>query len=167
MIMQLDTSYGERRLWIGRNIRETQSKNSPYCFRAKFSKDLQISPFMPAEDTGFILDTSDPCSGTGESIRLMITSTHGTRTLMVTTVTPNGIPVDMASSSTWTRLKLLWKWGWVCTPTAVVWRILSNAARIFMFNHKSIQVQKRVEPLKTVTAKHARTVEKCASQNQS
>lgn len=160
VVMQLDTSYGERRLWLRRNTRDKPDNKGPYCFRAECNKDLQVSPFMPSEDTGFILDTSDPCDSKDGLIRLMITSTYGKRTLMVTTVTPDGAPLDVPSSSLWTRLIWLWRWWLVCTPAGVVWRILSNAYRIFIFNQENITVGKRVEPIKTVTAKHARTVEK-------
>lgn len=160
VVMQLDTSYGERRSWLRRNSRDNPDNKGPFCFQAFCNKDLQVSPFMPSEDTGFVLDTSDPCASKDGSFRLMITSTHGKRTLMATTVTPDDTSLEVATASTWTRLVWLWRWWLVCTPAGVVWRILSNAYRIFLFNHANIDVGKRVEPLKTVTAKHARTVEK-------
>ena len=160
VVMQLDTSYGERRLWLRRNCREKPDNKGPFCFRADCNKDLQVSPFMPSEDTGFVLDTSDPCASKNGSIHLMITSTYGKKTLMVTTVTPDGVPLEIPSSSLSARIAWTWRWWLVCTPAGVVWRILSNAYRISLFNHEKIKVGTRVEPLKTVTAKHARTVEK-------
>lgn len=160
VILQLDTSYGERRLWIRRNEQEPDRQKGPFCFRAKYDKDLQVSPYMPFDGTSFVLDTSDPCASEDGTVHLVVTMSQGTTPFMVTTVTPNGIPLDVPTSTLWDRLRFLWHWAWLCTPTAVVWRILSMAASIFAYNHKSIVLNERPEPIKTATPKHARTIEK-------
>jgi hypothetical protein len=60
MIVQLQTSYGERRLWLTRNCQESGAKPGPYSFKGKFDKDLQISLFTPNE-ANYVIESSDPC----------------------------------------------------------------------------------------------------------
>ncbi|VUC32371.1 unnamed protein product [Clonostachys rosea] len=160
LILQLDTSYGERRLWFVRNSLQKQAKGSPYCFQGKFVKDLQVSPFMPlGSDTSYIVDTSDPCASTNGRVNILITLKKGDKTLMTASVKPHSPSLDIPTASTWSSLIFLWKWWWVPMATVVTCRILGQAAKIYLTQRKKIKVQTREEPIKTVTAKPARTVE--------
>ena len=72
MIVQLQTPYGERRLWLTRNLRTNHSDTSPYCFRGEFDKDLQISPFTPVA-ASYVVESSDPCAEVLDKLKIMVT----------------------------------------------------------------------------------------------
>lgn len=70
MIVQLQTSYGERRLWLVQNSQKDTQAKLPYCFKGKFEKDIQVSPFTPS--TSYIIRSSDPCSAPLSGLNIMI-----------------------------------------------------------------------------------------------
>lgn len=146
-------------MWLVRNAMDEKSAGGPYCFRGSFIKDLQVSPFMPVDPTTtYVLDSSDPCQD--EPLRILVTLKQGANTLMVTSVAPRAAPLDLATSTTTTRVKFLLSWWWIPIATVVTWRILSQAARIYLANKDKIALAKRTEPIKTAIGKPARTVEK-------
>lgn len=160
IILQLDTSYGERRLWLVRNSLKQTSDGSPYCFQGKFVKDLQVSPFMPQDDsTSYIVDSSDPCSSKGGEVNILVTLKHGDRTLMVTSVKPDGSSLNAATASIWSSIAFMVKWWWVPISTVVTWRILSQAAKVYAAHRKKIVIAIRPEPIRTTTAPPASAVE--------
>ena len=91
MIVQLQTSYGERRLWLTRNSRKNASKNGRFCFRGEFKKDLQVSPFTPLE-ASYVIDSSDPCATPLKSLNIVVTLKKDSKAVMQAEVTSTRPP---------------------------------------------------------------------------
>ena len=165
IITELNTSYGERRLWLVRQQLPEKSSpdkvgaTSPYVFRGRFHKDIHVSPFMPS--TGwYIVDTSDPCRPRkpGQLDILVTLASPDNKPLMVTRVSSTAPALDVPRSSMRERISFLVGWWWVATCTVMTYRILSHAARIYFL--KATRYWTRPEPKKTALGKPARTVER-------
>lgn len=161
IIFELNTSYGERRLWLVRQQLSPKSDSkSRYVFRGRFCKDIHVSPFMPP--TGwYTVDTSDPCapSKPGQlDILVTLTSPEG-RPLMVTRVESTQPGLDVSRASMWEKVSFLAQWWYVATCTVITYKILSQAARIYFV--KATQTWTRREPRRTALGKPARMVERC------
>lgn len=165
IITELNTSYGERRLWLVRQQLPEKSSpdkvgaTSPYVFRGRFHKDIHVSPFMPS--TGwYIVDTSDPCAPRkpGQLDILVTLASPDNKPLMVTRVSSTAPALDVPRSSMRERISFLVGWWWVATCTVMTYRILSHAARIYFL--KATRYWTRPEPKKTALGKPARTVER-------
>ncbi|KAJ5454991.1 hypothetical protein N7530_012760 [Penicillium desertorum] len=160
MIVQLQTSYGERRMWLTRNCRTDAPGNGPYCFQGKFDKDLQVSPFTPLT-ASYVIDSSDPCAAPLDKLKLMVTLKRGRETVINAVVNTTGPPLDAATASLGSSMLFLMKWWWVPMCSVVVFRILSKAARIYLtHNEKELNIQTRAEPITTAIAKSARLSER-------
>ncbi|KAJ6127768.1 hypothetical protein N7471_008985 [Penicillium samsonianum] len=160
MIVQLQTSYGERRLWLTRNCRAGVPGNGPYFFQGKFDKDLQVSPFTPIT-ASYIIDSSDPCAALLEKFKLMVTLKRGRETVINAVVNSTGPPLDAATASLGSSLLFLAKWWWVPMCSVVVFRILFKAAKIYLtHNEREPNIQTRAEPITTAIAKSARLSER-------
>jgi DUF1365 family protein len=162
IIPELNTSYGERRMWLVRNSLAKDStsstkRKSPYCFRGHFSKDIYVSPFMPPGG-GYTIDTCDPCASESNQLDILVTLTkpEGGPTL-VTRVTSSEPGLDVAAASMWGKLSFLVRWCYVPTCTVMTYRILSQAARIYL---KAPRTFTRPEPVRTALGKPARVVER-------
>ena len=158
MILQLDTSYGDRRMWF---VENTLPKDYAglYRFRGCFVKDLQVSPFMPLGQTTYQVDSTDPCDSKDDTVRILVKIKHGEETMMVTSVSPRGAPLDISTAGFSSALYFVLRWWWVPMSTVVVTRILSQAAKIYLRNRKAITLATRPEPPPTTVAKPARTPE--------
>ena len=160
MIVQLQTSYGERRLWLLGNCSDDTSKSGQYCFREEFGKDLQVSPFTPPEAT-YVIESSDPCAAPLDQLNIKVTLRKEGQAILRATVKSTGPPLDAATASLGSSLLFLMKWWWVPMRFVVVLRILFQAAKIyFTHNDEQLNVQTRAEPIKTAVAKSARISER-------
>ncbi|KAJ5117541.1 hypothetical protein N7448_011173 [Penicillium atrosanguineum] len=160
MIVQLQTSYGERRLWLTRNCRKNTSRSGPYCFQGKFDKDLQVSPFTPLS-ASYVIDSSDPCAAPLDKLKVMVTLKQGKKTIMHAVVNSTGPPLDAATASVGSSVLFLIKWWWVPMCAVVVFRILSKAAKIYLtHSDDELNIQTRAEPVRTAIAKSARLSER-------
>ena len=160
MIVQLQTSYGERRLWFTRNCRKNCSGGNPYCFRGKFDKDLQVSPFTPLR-ARYVIDSSDPCAAPLKKLKIMVTLKQENKTVMHAVVNSTAPPLDAATASLGSSVIFLVKWWWVPMCAVVVFRILSKAAKIYLtHSDNELNIQRRAEPLRTAIAKSARLSER-------
>jgi len=160
MIVQLQTSYGERRLWLTRNLRTNHSDTSPYCFRGEFDKDLQISPFTPVA-ASYVVESSDPCAEALDKLKIMVTLKQGNKKIMHAVVNSTGTPLNAASMSLGSRLLFLTKWWWVPMCSVVVFRILFKAAKIYLsHSYEALGIQRRAEPIDTAISKSARISER-------
>lgn len=161
MIVQLDTSYVTRRLWFARNCREPGTSKGPYTFRCKFEKDLQISPFTPVSGASYVIDSSDPLASPDGHANLLINLKKGNTSIMLGRVTTTSEPLDIASASYGSRLLFLMKWWYIPTGGFVAFRILKEAARIYLTQPmENLDVQTRAEQIKTSIAKHSRISER-------
>ncbi len=165
IIPELNTSYGERRMWLVRqelsptSTSSKENKKSPYSFRGRFTKDIHVSPFMPPSGW-YTVDTSDPCAPLKPGqldILVTLTSPEG-KPLMVTRVTSSQPGLDVPRASMLEKISFLARWWYVATCTVMTYRILSEAARIYFM--KSARYWTRREPEKTALGKSARTVER-------
>ncbi|KAJ6118896.1 hypothetical protein N7471_013516 [Penicillium samsonianum] len=160
MIVQLQTSYGERRLWLTRNCRMEAPRNGPYCFKGKFDKDLQVSPFTPIA-ASYVIDSSDPCAAPLDKLKIMVTLKKGRETVVNAVVNSTCPPLDAVSASLGSSLLFLVKWWWVPMCSVVVFRILFKAAKIYLtHNEKELNIQTRAEPTTNAIAKSARLSER-------
>lgn len=160
MIVQLQTSYGERRLWLTKNCQENSSGVGPYCFKGKFEKDLQVSPFTHLT-ASYVIKSSDPCAAPLDQLKIMVTLKKGDETIIHAIVNSTDPPLDAATASPSSSLLFLFKWWWVPMCAVVVFRILSKAARIYLtHNDEELNIQTRAEPIKTAIAKPARVSER-------
>jgi DUF1365 family protein len=160
MIVQLQTSYGERRLWLTRNCRKNASRSSPYCFQGKFDKDLQVSPFTPLSSS-YVIDSTDPCAVPLDKLKIMVTLKHGRTTIMHAVVNSTGPPLDASTASLGASVFFLIKWWWVPMCAVVVFRILSKAAKIYLTHRDDeLNIQTRPEPVQTAISKSARLSER-------
>jgi hypothetical protein len=159
MIVQLQTSYGERRLWLTRNCRKNESGNDIYCFQGKFDKDLQDSPFTPLR-ASYVIGSSDPCAAPLDKLKTMVTLKHRKKTVMHAVVNSTLPPLDAATASLGSSVLFLMKWWWVPMCAVVVFRILSKAAKIYLpHSDNELNIQTRAEPVRTAIAKSARLSE--------
>jgi DUF1365 family protein len=162
IIPELNTSYGERRMWLVRQLRtpkpdSTSKKPSLYTFRGHFEKDIHVSPFMPSSGA-YTIDTSDPCASSSNKLEILVTLTKPEGgPLILTRVSSTGSGLDVSAASMWEKLSFLARWCYVPTTTVMTYRILSQAARIYT---KAPRVWKRPEPKKTALGKPARAVER-------
>lgn len=160
MIVQLQTSYGERRLWLTRNCRRVSSRENPYCFKGKFVKDLQVSPFTPIR-ASYVIESSDPCSTPLEGIKIMVILMEGRKTVIQAVVKSTAPPLDASNASSWSSLAFLLRWWWVPLCSVVVFRILSKAAKIYLSHSTDeLNIQTRAEPTRTAIPKSARLSER-------
>ncbi|KAJ5640319.1 DUF1365-domain-containing protein [Penicillium longicatenatum] len=160
MIVQLQTSYGERRLWLTRNSRKNALDTGRFCFRGEFKKDLQVSPFTPLE-ASYVIDSSDPCALPLRNINIMVTLKKGSKAVMQAEVTSIRPPLDAATASLGSSMLFLLNWWWVPMCTVVVFRILFKASKIYLLHtKKELDIQTRAEPMKTSIAKSARLSER-------
>lgn len=161
MIVQLDTSYVTRRLWFARNCREPGTNKGPFTFRCKFEKDLQISPFTPVAGASYVIDSSDPLANPEGGANLLINLKKGDTSIMLGRVTTTSKPLDIASASYASRLLFLAKWWYIPTGGFVAFRILKEAARIYLTQPtENLDIQTRTEQIKTSIAKHSRISER-------
>lgn len=162
MIPELNTSYGERRMWLVRNSLppksdSSQPKKGLYAFKGHFGKDIHVSPFMPPSG-GYIIDACDPCDTPSNRLEILVTLMKPEGgPLLVTRVTSSEPGLDASTASMWDKISFLARWCYVPTTTIMTYRILSQAARIYV---KAPQVWKRPEPIKTALGKPARAVER-------
>ena len=160
MIVQLQTSYGERRLWLTRNELSSSSEPKTYAFQGHFTKDLQVSPFTP-NSASYVIRSSDPCLAPLRELNIMVTLKHGEQTVMQAMVRPSGQPLDAAKADFRSSVIFLAKWWWVPMCIVVVFRILSKAAHIYLtHNTNELNMQTRPEPTKTVISRSARLSER-------
>lgn len=163
IIPELNTSYGERRMWLVRQARQPQSdpakpRSSPYTFRGHFGEDIHVSPFMPSSGGGYTIDTSDPCATPSNQLDILVTLTKAEGgPLLVTRVTSSAPGLDSSVASMWEKATFLVRWCYVPTVTVMTYRILSQAVRIYL---KAPRIWTRPEPIKTVLGKPARVVER-------
>lgn len=163
IVPELNTSYGERRMWLVRqvlepNLESGKSRKSPYVFRGYFGKDIHVSPFMPSAGEGYTIDTCDPCASPSNQLDILVTLTKAEGgPLLVTRVTSSLPGLDASTASMWEKLTFLARWCYVPTTTVMTYRILSQAARIYL---KAPQIWIRPEPIKTALGKPARAVER-------
>lgn len=161
IIPELNTSYGERRMWLVRQELDRSSeadtkRKSPYVFRGHFGKDIHVSPFMPLHG-GYIIDTSDPCDSDTNQLDVLVTLTKPEGgPLIVTRVTSSAPGLDVSTASTWAKTNFLARWALIPTTTVMTYRILSQAARIWW---KAPRTWSRPEPTQTALGKPARKVE--------
>jgi DUF1365 family protein len=160
MIVQLQTSYGERRLWLTRNCQESGAKPGPYSFKGKFDKDLQISPFTPNE-ANYVIESSDPCRTPLHGLKILVTLKEGDKTVMHGVVTTTSPPLNAETASLGVSVAFLARWWWVPMCAVVVFRILSKAAKIYLTHSlRELNIQKRPEPTTTAVSKSARISER-------
>ncbi|KAJ5898760.1 DUF1365-domain-containing protein [Penicillium taxi] len=156
MIIQLDTSYVTRRLWFARNCREEGSKSGPFTFRCKFEKDLQISPFMPVSGANYVIDSSDPLASPNNHANLLINLRNGNESFMLGRVTTISEPLVVEEASFGSRLLFLAKWWYIPTGGFIAFRILREAARIYLKQPKeNLNIQTRTEQSTTSIARYA------------
>lgn len=160
IVPELNTSYGERRMWLVRQSLpqksdSTPSKASLYSFRGNFGKDIHVSPFMPPSG-GYTIDTCDPCASSGRlEILVTLTKPDG-GPLLITRVSSTAPGLNASTASLREKLAFLARWCYIPTTTVMTYRILTQAARIYL---KAPRVWKRPEPIKTALGKPARVVE--------
>jgi len=163
IVPELNTSYGERRMWLVRQVLEPKleskkSRKSPYTFRGHFGKDVHVSPFMPSAGGGYTIDTCDPCASSSNQLDILVTLTKAEGgPLLVTRVTSSSPGLDASIASMWEKLAFLARWCYVPTTTVMTYRILSQAARIYL---KAPRVWIRPEPIKIALGKPARADER-------
>ncbi|KAL5344820.1 hypothetical protein ACLOAV_010217 [Pseudogymnoascus australis] len=163
IVAELNASYGERRMWLVRQTLEPKlesetSRKSLYTFRGHFGKDIHVSPFMPSTGGGYTIDTSDPCASSLNQLDILVTLTKAEGgPLLVTRVTSSSPGLDASAASMWEKITFLVRWCYVPTTTVMTYRILSQAARIYL---KAPRVWTRPEPTKTALGKPARAVER-------
>jgi DUF1365 family protein len=155
VIIEVDSSFTERRMWLTRNVLPSKAKNGPYCFRGKFVKDLQISPFLPIR-LDYTIDTCDPCASDGNRFDFLISARSEEGTLMVARASSNGSTLDVANATLPQKLLFMARWWWVPNAVTVTCRILFQAARIYL---KAPRTWDRPEPTGTSIAKPARKME--------
>lgn len=161
IIPELNTSYGERRMWLVRQTIDRKSeagtkRKSPYVFRGHFGKDIHVSPFMPLRG-GYTIDTSDPCASSTNQLDILVTLTKPEGgPLIVTRVTSSAPGLDASTASAWTKASFLARWALIPTTMVMTSRILFQAARIYL---KAPRFWSRPEPIKTALGKPARKVE--------
>ncbi|KAH8646865.1 hypothetical protein BX600DRAFT_156434 [Xylariales sp. PMI_506] len=162
IIPELNTSYGERRMWLVRQALPPKPEGeprstSPYSFRGHFGKDIHVSPFMPPTG-GYTIDTCDPCASTSNQLDILVTLTKPEGgPAMVTRVTSRAPGLDVSEASLREKLSFILLWWYIPTCTFMTYRILAEAARIYL---KAPSTWSRPEPLKTALGKPARVVEK-------
>ncbi|KAJ6027427.1 uncharacterized protein N7446_003979 [Penicillium canescens] len=160
MIVQLQTSYGERRLWLTRNCLPTTAGNGPYTFQEKFNKDLQVSPFTPTM-ASYVINSSDPCAAPLNKLKIMVTLKGENETIMHGVVNSTGLPLDAATASLGSSMHFLMSWWWVPMCSVVVFRLLCKAAKIYLtHNDKELNIQTRAEPTTTAISKSAQLSER-------
>lgn len=161
IIPELNTSYGERRMWLVRQALPPKSdsekpRNSPYAFRGHFGKDIHVSPFMPSTGS-YTIDTCDPCASSTNQLDILVTLTKPEGgPLLVTRVSSSSPGLDASAASMRQKLSFLVRWCYVPTCTVMTFRILSEAARIYL---KAPRYWSRPEPLKSALGKPARAIE--------
>ena len=159
MIVQLHTSYGERRIWLLENCRDDTLESGRYCFKEEFKKDLQVSPFLPPGT--YVIESSDPCAAPLDQLSIIVNLKEEGQAMFHATVKSTGPPLDAATASLGSSLLFLMKWWWVPTRPVVTFRILFEAAKIYWtHSKKELNVQTRAEPIKTAVAKSARVSER-------
>lgn len=152
-------------MWLVRQVLKPQlesekSRKSPYTFRGHFGKDIHVSPFMPSAGGGYTIDTCDPCASSSNQLDILVTLTKAEGgPLLVTRVTSSSPGLDASEASMWEKLTFLVRWCYVPTTTVMTYRILSQAARIYL---KAPRVWIRPEPIKTALGKPAKAVERYA-----
>jgi DUF1365 family protein len=157
-IAQLDTSYGERRMWFMRNKITSKAKNSLYAFRGKWTKDLHVSPFMPTSECSYAFESCDPCERGQETFEALLTFNAEGRTRLITRVTSVAPSLALSKATVRERTLFLCRWWYIPVSSFVVWRILSQAAKIYLF--KKPDTWSRPEPPKTSIGQPAGIVEK-------
>jgi DUF1365 family protein len=163
IIAELNTSYGERRMWLVRqalppNPGFVKPRSGPYTFKGHFGKDIHISPFMPSAGGGYTIDTCDPCATPSRQIDILVTLKKAEGgPLLVTRVTSSAPGLDVSVASMWEKISFLARWWYVPTTTVMTYRILYQAARIYL---KAPRTWTRPEPIKTALGKPARAVER-------
>ncbi|KAL5350993.1 hypothetical protein ACLOAV_004566 [Pseudogymnoascus australis] len=163
IVAELNTSFGERRMWLVRQCLEPKLepkkiRKSPYTFRGHFGKDIHVSPFMPSNGGGYTIDTSDPCASPSNQLDILVTLTKAEGgPLLITRVASSSPGLDASAAPMWEKIAFLVRWCYVPTSTVMTYRILSQAARIYL---KAPRVWTRPEPTKTALGKPARAVER-------
>ncbi|PGH14618.1 hypothetical protein AJ79_02953 [Helicocarpus griseus UAMH5409] len=158
IIVELNTSFNERRLWLVRATPGYQPKNGPYVFRGEFDKDAFVSPFMPLSPCGYIINMSDPCANENNEIDILITLRKKEGgSLMVTRVISTAPGLNASTASMWEKLKFIARWCYVPSATTTTYRILSQAARIYT---KAPRTYARPEACTKVLGRPARAVER-------
>ncbi|KAH8808673.1 hypothetical protein F5884DRAFT_900883 [Xylogone sp. PMI_703] len=162
IVPELNTSYGERRMWLvrqslPRKAESTKQTKSPYAFRGSFGKDIHVSPFMPLYG-GYTIDTCDPCATPLGKLNILVTLTKPEGgPLLVTRVSSSAPGLDASQASFWEKISFIARWWYVPTCTVMTYRILAEAARIYL---KAPRTWTRPEPTKTALGKPARAVER-------
>ncbi|RDW70958.1 hypothetical protein BP6252_07521 [Coleophoma cylindrospora] len=162
IVPELNTSYGERRMWLVRQTLSAKTLSekrttSLYSFRGHFGKDIHVSPFMPSTG-GYTIDTCDPCASPLNRLDILVTLTKEEGgPLLVTRVTSSEPGLNASTSSIWEKALFLIRWWYVPMATVMTYRILSQAARIYL---KAPRYWTRPEPGKTALGKPARAVER-------
>jgi DUF1365 family protein len=157
-ITQLDTSYGERRMWFMRNKLTSKPNNSLYAFRGKWVKDLHVSPFMPTSECTYAFESYDPCESGQENLEVLLTYNAEGRTRLITRVTSVAPSLALSKATVPERISFLCRWWYIPVSSFVVWRILSQALKIYLF--KKPNTWSRPEPPKTSIGQPAGTLEK-------
>jgi DUF1365 family protein len=103
MIVQLQTSYGERRLWLTRNELPQSSGPGIHSFQGRFNKDLQVSPFTPTS-ASYVIKSSDPCLAPLRELNIMVTLKQGERAVRRLSTTQMTSEHSLTSSPTPTSL---------------------------------------------------------------
>jgi len=156
VIVEVNTSFSERRLWLARQTLslEFQAKG-PYSFRGHFGKDIFVSPFNPRAGR-YTVDTSDPCASPTQLDILITIAREEGGPRIVTRVTSTEPSLDVSTASLREKATFLARWFWVPMNMVISFRILSQAARIYI---KGGQTLDRPEAVRTNIGRAARVVE--------